>query len=61
MSFQGVCQVCESALADRTCDQCGAFVCDRHFDADTGVCVSCASRIRGGDDVGGDDDFDVLR
>ena len=64
MSFQGVCQVCESAPADRTCDGCGALVCDRHFEDDVGVCVQCASRVRGGGDIRSGDgagDFDVMR
>jgi ribosomal protein L37AE/L43A len=65
MSFQGVCQVCEAAPADHSCEQCGALVCEKHFDEGIGVCVQCASRVRGGDDVrGGDvarDDYDVLR
>jgi hypothetical protein len=42
MSVAGLCQVCESARADRQCEQCGSLVCREHFDARLGACVECA-------------------
>lgn len=44
MSFSGVCQVCESAEAAHTCDQCGAHVCETHYDREMGFCTQCAQR-----------------
>jgi hypothetical protein len=46
MSFAGVCQVCESAEARYTCDQCGAAVCETHYDARYGLCTRCAAQVR---------------
>lgn len=43
MSVPGLCQVCELAHADRQCDRCGSFVCVDHYDAESGVCVQCAT------------------
>jgi len=48
MSTADLCQVCESEMARHTCDQCGAAVCDDHYDRSTALCASCASRV--GDD-----------
>ncbi|WP_201289548.1 hypothetical protein [Halobaculum saliterrae] len=43
MSVTGLCQVCESAAANVSCDRCGAAVCRDHYDADTGFCADCAA------------------
>ncbi|MFB6125447.1 MAG: zinc finger HIT domain-containing protein [Halanaeroarchaeum sp.] len=46
MSVQGLCQVCESAPAKYACERCGALVCADHYDADVGLCTSCAAASR---------------
>lgn len=65
MSTTTLCQVCESAVARHACDQCGAAVCSEHFDREYGVCLRCASSIRGSGSVGerpsGVDDESVFR
>lgn len=43
MSVQGLCQVCESATADRACDNCGRQVCADHYETSAGLCTVCAS------------------
>jgi hypothetical protein len=57
MSVTDVCQVCESAPGRHTCPQCGALVCDDHFDRASGLCVQCVSAVRSEPD----DCSDVLR
>ncbi|MFC7194498.1 hypothetical protein ACFQL4_07235 [Halosimplex aquaticum] len=49
MSVSGLCEVCQQPAVDHTCDRCGNLVCDRHFDAELGVCSECVAEIRGGD------------
>jgi len=49
MSVSGLCQVCESAAAEYSCELCGAVVCADHYDRSAGVCGQCA----GGTDVDG--------
>lgn len=44
MSITGVCQVCESAEGRHSCEQCGALVCDTHFERVEGLCSQCARR-----------------
>jgi ribosomal protein L37AE/L43A len=72
MSITGVCQVCESAEARHSCQQCGRTVCDDHYDREIAVCEVCATDLRrgGGNDSGGGptgrgghdvDDDDILR
>ncbi|MFC6726375.1 hypothetical protein ACFQE1_18805 [Halobium palmae] len=51
MSFSGVCQICESAEADYACQECGAFVCDAHFDRRSRSCVDCSPSPREGGNV----------
>lgn len=48
MSLSGLCQVCESAEAGHTCQQCGTNVCEKHYDREYDACVRCAS-VAGGD------------
>jgi len=54
MSVSGLCQVCENATADHQCGRCGTLVCERHFDAETRLCVDCAaeSGVRDRDPTG---------
>ena len=52
MSVRGLCQVCERAEAEFTCDVCGAAVCVDHYDADMGACVECTRTVGGGFDAG---------
>lgn len=74
MSFTGVCQVCESAEAEYSCDQCGAQVCDEHYDRGRGICAECAARLGeekpdgdtpagrdgpGSEDIGPDDEMSM--
>ncbi|WP_224448932.1 hypothetical protein [Haloprofundus salilacus] len=62
MSISGVCQVCESAEADQNCPNCGAMVCDDHYDRELRVCVQCASAARqAGGDTSKIDQSDVMR
>ncbi|WP_162993995.1 hypothetical protein [Halalkalicoccus subterraneus] len=42
MSQLGLCQHCESALANHTCPNCGSLVCERHFDREKRECASCS-------------------
>jgi len=42
MSSTGVCQICEAAEGKYTCDRCGAFVCEDHYDPDEHACLDCA-------------------
>jgi hypothetical protein len=52
MSTATVCGVCEAALADRTCPNCGTAVCDDDFDAGHGCCVTCLRGATGVGDLG---------
>ena len=51
MSTADLCDVCESRPATRACQRCGASVCDRHFDAEAGLCADCTGSLSGRDDV----------
>lgn len=42
MSVTGLCDICENRTADRSCPQCGAVVCEKHFDEEFGACMRCA-------------------
>lgn len=59
MSVSGLCEVCQQPDVDHTCDRCGNLVCDRHFDADRGVCSECVVGVGPGDptDPTGTDDM----
>ncbi|EMA49398.1 MULTISPECIES: hypothetical protein [Halococcus] len=48
MSVSGLCQVCESAEASHTCDQCGRAVCDQHHNDAFGLCLDCSAEAGGG-------------
>ncbi len=62
MSVSGVCQVCESAEATQTCPNCGAMVCDDHYDRELSVCTRCASAARqSGGETAEIDRSDVLK
>ncbi|WP_227133458.1 hypothetical protein [Halorubellus salinus] len=58
MSVSGLCQICESNAAEESCERCGALVCERHYDGEHAMCVSCVAEIARGDpgDRGGRDD-----
>lgn len=45
MSVSGLCEICTTGEVNHTCDRCGMFVCDRHYDEDTGFCVECAGEV----------------
>lgn len=47
MSVQGLCQICESAIANYQCRRCGALVCSAHYDEERGLCTECAADVRG--------------
>jgi CRISPR/Cas system-associated protein Cas10 (large subunit of type III CRISPR-Cas system) len=51
MSVGSLCQVCESASATHSCEQCGRLVCDRHYEQTEGICTVCSSGTQVGDDV----------
>lgn len=57
MSVSGLCQICEVKEGRFTCDNCGAVVCEDHYDDDVGLCLDCARAARGGGDIpeGADD------
>ncbi|MFB6189714.1 MAG: hypothetical protein ABEI57_07495 [Halapricum sp.] len=65
MSVTGVCDICERRTAEHSCPQCGAVVCDEHFDDEFGVCMRCAPTGRRSDDDRPDDrpddDVDTFR
>jgi len=50
MSTSGLCQVCERAEGQYTCDHCGQFVCTEHYSEETHTCVACARDAGMGDD-----------
>ncbi|MFC6787801.1 hypothetical protein ACFQFH_18695 [Halobaculum halobium] len=43
MSTTGLCQICERATASHSCRQCGAVVCEDHWDADRRLCADCTA------------------
>lgn len=43
MSTAGLCAICEQREAIHSCRQCGAIVCDRHFNRDQALCTDCAA------------------
>ncbi len=47
MSLSGLCAICERLNVDHGCDRCGQLVCDRHWDAETGLCVECRADVDG--------------
>jgi hypothetical protein len=49
MSVSGLCQVCESSAAEESCERCGALVCEKHYDAEHAMCVSCVAETTHGD------------
>ncbi|AGB16669.1 hypothetical protein Halru_2077 [Halovivax ruber XH-70] len=57
MSVEGLCQICESRPAEHQCENCGALVCDVHFDSELGLCADCAAQARPGED----DDTEIHR
>ena len=54
MSVSGLCQVCESAEASHTCDQCGRTVCDQHYDDASSLCLDCSAAAGRGNGETGD-------
>lgn len=42
MSVTGMCDVCEARTAEHSCPQCGANVCEKHFDREFELCMTCA-------------------
>ena len=42
MSVSRPCEVCAGADVEGACQQCGRLVCERHFEAELGLCVECA-------------------
>jgi len=57
MSVSGLCEICQRPEVDHTCDRCGNLVCDRHFDAQLGICTECVAEVEGGDPTGTGDDM----
>ncbi|MFC3958557.1 hypothetical protein [Halovivax cerinus] len=49
MSVEGLCQICESRPAEHRCENCGALVCDVHFEGGLGLCADCAAQAQPGD------------
>lgn len=41
MSVAGLCQICEAAMAEHSCRQCGRAVCDDHWNDGSGACMGC--------------------
>jgi len=41
MSTVGVCQICQAAPANRSCEHCGSLVCEQHYDRQQGACQQC--------------------
>jgi len=46
MTVAGPCQLCETRLAEATCDRCGATVCRLCYDAEMGFCADCARKAK---------------
>ncbi|WP_185903230.1 hypothetical protein [Halonotius terrestris] len=46
MSVEGVCQLCESRLAEHDCTRCGASVCRLHYDGEMRFCADCADKAK---------------
>ena len=59
MSVSGLCSVCEARQASHSCDNCGALVCEEHYDESRGFCAECAS-AGGGKRVSEPDSDDLL-
>jgi hypothetical protein len=62
MSVSGLCSVCETRAARYSCDNCGALVCQAHYQESRGVCTDCASVDGGrrGSGAGSDTPDDLL-
>ena len=45
MSVSSPCEVCGTADVEGACQRCGRLVCERHFEADLGLCVECAAEV----------------
>jgi len=45
MSVSKACEICGTGSVRNACDQCGALVCDRHFEEDLGLCMECAAQF----------------
>lgn len=45
MSVSGLCEICQTPDVDHSCDRCGQLVCDRHFDAELGICTECVAEV----------------
>ncbi|WP_229122244.1 hypothetical protein [Halapricum desulfuricans] len=58
MSVSGLCEICGKPDIEHTCNRCGQLVCERHYNAEMGVCVECVSEISGGTER---DDVDTYR
>lgn len=58
MSVSGLCEICGQPDVEHACDRCGQLVCERHYNAEMGVCVECVSEIGGGTER---DDVDTYR
>lgn len=50
MSISGLCQICESRQAQERCDNCGALVCEQHYDQGLGLCADCSAQARPDED-----------
>jgi hypothetical protein len=65
MSVSGLCNVCGRGETTHVCDRCGAFVCERHYDHEAGLCTECAAELRRGragpEDDATPDDVDEYR
>lgn len=57
MSVSGLCQICESRQAEYRCENCGALVCEVHYDRDLALCTDCAAQVRPRED----DDTEIHR
>ena len=51
MSVAGLCQVCETAVANDQCERCGTLVCRDHYDDRLHLCVQCSRDTDGGPDT----------
>jgi len=62
MSVTGLCDVCEDRTAAHSCPQCGAVVCEKHFDEEFEVCLRCApAGETRPDSPSPEDDFDTFQ
>ena len=42
MKLKDICMICSPKLGEYTCKSCGALVCKRDYNKETGFCIRCS-------------------